>query len=516
MSKAITLTILLATVLACQPKKTYPPLQEPVAQLFDASLKPFYHGVASGDPLTNAVIIWTRVTPEEAIPQVEVTWEISTDESFGNVIQTGAFTTNPARDYTVKIDVSGLEADYQYYYRFAALGNTSPVGTTKTAPEGSTPVKFGVVSCSNYEFGYFNSYGALALEEDLDAVIHLGDYIYEYGPGDYGDTTLGRTNIPEKEIVTLSDYRTRYSLYRLDEDLRQAHGRYPFINIWDDHEVANDSYTTGAQNHQEDEEGDYQERKEAAVQAYYEWLPIRENAQHYRSFSFGELVDLIMLDERLEGRTKPLDSLSDPALNDESRSMLGQEQFEWLLDQLSSSEAQWKVIGNQVIFSYLNWGYEPSFTINLDSWDGYPAEQGRIADFIMSEAIENVVFVTGDTHSSWAFEVSVDPFESYDQATGEGAIAVEFGTTSINSANANERYDTDTVRMHEDRIVNSAINPHLKYANLRDHGYLLLSLSEEEATAEWRYVATLREKSTATKLGKTLAVEAGKTKLMEK
>jgi len=272
---------------SCTKKEVYPPLEEPVAHLFNTELKPFYHGVASGDPLPDAIVIWTRVTPEEELPIIEVKWEISTDKAFGNIIQSGLFTTDPERDYTVKIDVSGLDSGYQYYYRFQALGSTSITGKTKTASQDAAELNLAVVSCSNYEWGYFNAYGDIARQSDLDAVVHLGDYIYEYGPGKYGDTTIGRFNLPAKEIITLPDYRTRYSLYRLDEDLRNAHSSHPFINIWDDHEIANDSYQDGAQNHQEDE-GSYEDRKAAAVKAYYEWLPIRENGELYRSFQYGD------------------------------------------------------------------------------------------------------------------------------------------------------------------------------------------------------------------------------------
>ncbi len=503
---------ILAAVAACSGNPASEPTANGLADLYNNDLKPFYHGVASGDPLQDAVVIWTKVTPEEATEYLVVTWEFSTDPDFLNVIQSGTFTTGPSRNYTVKVDVSNLTAGSEYYYRFSALDRTSVVGRTKTAPEDPRRLKFAVVSCSNYEFGYFNAYGHIGQRDDIDAVIHLGDYIYEYGVGRYGDSTTGRFNLPPYEIVSLDDYRTRYSLYRLDPDLQSVHNNHPMIAIWDDHEIANNSYETGAQNHQEDE-GPYEERREAAVRAYYEWLPIRESGELYRKFDFGALADLIMLDERLEGRSRPLDSLADPALMDASRSMLGEEQVQWLKEQLSTSQSQWKIIGNQVIFSYLNWGYEPNFTINLDSWDGYPVEQKEIADFIRD--IENVIFITGDTHSSWAFEVSTDPFGSYDQETGEGAVAVEFGTTSINSANSNERFDTDTVLVHEQRIVNSAINPHLKYANLRDHGYLLLSLTEERATASWYYVPTLSERRAEAEVGKELYVNSGEVKLRE-
>ena len=504
----------LLLLIACTSNEKYPPLQEEVSHLFDPDLKPFYHGVASGDPTNNAVVIWTRVTPEDSLPHIKVQWEISTDEGFTNVIQGGKFTTDPSRDYTVKVDVSGLEAGFEYYYRFMALGATSEVGKTKTAAQDVSEINLAVVSCSNYEFGYFNAYGDIANREDVDAVVHLGDYIYEYGPGSYGDTTIGRFNLPAKEIITLQDYRTRYSLYRLDKDLRSAHANHPFINIWDDHEIANDSYKDGAQNHQEDE-GSYESRKDAAVQVYYEWLPIRENGDLYRSFRYGDLMELIMLDERLEGRTEPVDSLTDPTLEDPGRSMLGAEQLSWLKEKLSKTSSTWKVIGNQVIFSYLNWGFVPNWTINLDSWDGYPAEQKNLANFIKDEEIDNVVFITGDTHSSWAFEVSVDPFESYNAQSGEGAIAVEFGTTSINSSNSNERYADSLVMEHEQKIVNSPINPHLKYANLRDHGYLILNVKEEKTTATWYYVETLKEPNLSTAVGKELYVLKGETTLNE-
>lgn len=493
----------------CQP--TYPPLTEVLDHLKDQAEAPFYHGVASGDPLQDAVIIWTRVTPATKMPSVEVKWEVSTDVDFLSIVQSASLETDSTKDYTVKVDVTDLSAGTSYFYRFKALNAFSPVGKTKTAPK-SGAVNFAVVSCSNYEWGYFNAYKAISERNDLDAVLHLGDYIYEYGPGVYGDTTLNRINIPAKEIITLSDYRTRYAQYRLDQDLKAAHGSVAFINIWDDHEIANDSYKTGAQNHQQDE-GPYEVRKKAAVQAYYEWMPIRESKTLYRKFDFGNVVEVFMMDERLEGRTSPVDSLKDPSINYANRSMLGEEQLNWLKKGLQSSPAKWKVIGNQVIYSYLNWGFEPSFTINLDSWDGYPYEQNEIANHIKSNDIENVVFVTGDTHSAWAFEVTNDPFESYDPATSEGAFAVEFGATSINSANSNERTSTEDVLEHEARIVNSAINPHLKYANLRDHGFLVLTLTEGQARATWNIVSTLRDQNFTTTIDKTLVVNSGEVKL---
>lgn len=486
------------------------PLVESVSIHYDSALKPFYHGVASGDPLPDRVIIWTRVTPASRVERVAVEWEVSEDEQFASIYKADTTSTGPNRDYTVKIDVDALKPGKTYYYRFKALGYTSMAGRTKTATvDLADSIKFAVVSCSNWEWGYFNAYEKIAERPVLDAVIHLGDYIYEYGVGKYGDTTIGRFNLPPHEIVTLQDYRTRYSLYRLDRGLRRVHQQHPFIAIWDDHEVANNSYTTGAQNHQANE-GDYQARKAAARQAYYEWLPIREGGELYRSFSFGSIADLIMLDERLAGRTAPVDSLTDPNFESADRHMLGSDQLAWFQQQLQKSKATWKVIGNQVIFSdvYLQSVY-PNMPRNLDSWDGYPAERRQIKDFIVQNQLRDIIFLTGDTHASWAIEAIAD--DGYNVKTSAGAFAVEFGTTSISSANDDEYTSPDTVKMMEQVLLKA--NPHIKYINSRDHGYLLLSLHPDRAKGEWYYVNSLREPVSGETLAKTFEVQKGSVRL---
>lgn len=500
--------LLLSLVLSCTSEKEYPVFEEETAHLRNEAFKPFYHGVASGDPYQNSVVIWTRVTPETKLPEITVEWEIASDSLFKEVIKKGEQVTDLDRDYTVKVIVDGLEAGGAYFYRFMALEEFSTIGSTKTAPKQSENLSFAVVSCSNYQFGPFNAYGNIAKDHSIDAVIHLGDYIYEYGSGVYADTTAGRFHLPKNEIISLQDYRTRYGQYRLDPDLKAAHAQHPFIAIWDDHEIANNSYTSGAQNHQEDE-GSYEERRNAAVQTYYEWMPVRKVNPLYRKFSYGNLVDLIMLDERLAGRAAPVDSITDPRINAIDQTMLGEEQLGWLKDQLAESDAKWKVIGNQVIFSYLDWGFK-RLSLNLDSWDGYPHERNEIAKHIQTDSLQNIIFITGDTHSSWAFEVTHEPFQHYNQATGEGAYAVEFGVTSVNSGNSDERFPTDSVRAHEDLIVNSSINPHLKYANLRDHGYMILSLTDSLAQANWRFVKHLRTSSGDEKKGMRATVKAGK------
>ncbi len=474
-------------------------------QYWQSELKPFYHGVASGDPLADRVIIWTRVTPVEP-GETMVKWSLATDEEMENVVQSGEKQTDETRDFTVKVDVTELTPATFYYYRFAVGNAQSPVGRTKTAPASEVDqLKFAIVSCSNFEAGYFNGFARIGEMDDIDAVLHLGDYIYEYEPGRYGDTSLKRFHLPAKEIVALSDYRTRYSQYRLDPDFQRAHQQHPFITIWDDHEIANNSYQTGAENHQPESEGNYQDRKAAARQAYYEWLPVRESdgQQLYRTIRYGDMADLIMLDERLAGRSAQVDSFTHPDYNAADRSMLGGDQLTWFKGQLQSSKAVWKVIGNQVIFSGVDLSMtRPNNPVNLDAWDGYPVEKQHIIDFLKNEAISDVIFVTGDTHMSWAYEVP-ESIEAY-RRDSTATVAVEFGTTSITSANLDERMHPDTVRLLEQRLQFGGHNPHLKYTNMRDHGYLLLTLDRESALADWRYVETVAKRSSVERSGKQM------------
>ena len=498
--------------LSCKTERQQETDVDPLAQHYDSSLWPFYHGVASGDPLHDRVIIWTRVTPAVTDSTITVSWEIAEDPNFTSIYKSSSAITSRTRDFTVKVDVDALKPGQVYYYRFKALGRTSITGRTKTASIASgDSLKFAVVSCSNWEWGYFNAYDKIADRPVLDAVIHLGDYIYEYGVDKYGDTTIGRINVPPHELVTLQDYRTRYALYRTDVGLRRAHQQHPFIAIWDDHEVANNVYTEGAQNHQP-EDGDFNTRKTVAKQAYYEWLPIRESKLHYRSFSFGSVADVIMLDERLEGRTKPVDSLRDPNYASEERHMLGPSQLAWLENNLKSSRATWKIVGNQVMISEIDLSPAyPKMPRNLDSWDGYPAERQSLKNFIVNQKINDVVFLTGDTHTSWAIEAATDFAKTYDAKTSKGAFAIELGTTSISSANDNEYHNSDTVKRMEQSL--QKLNPHIKYMNARDHGYLLLTLSSEKGKAEWFFVETLRKRGSPEFRGKKFEFEKGKNSL---
>ena len=337
----------------------------------------FLHGVASGDPLADRVILWTRAATASTTA-FDVLWEMSADEQFSSLVAQGTTTTSDQRDYTVKVDASGLTADTVYWYRFRCGEVVSPVGRTRTLPVGDvSQVKMAVFSCANYPAGYFHVYADAAKRNDLDVALHLGDYVYEYARDGYASeqaASLGRDSEPVNEIVTLADYRIRHGQYRSDASLQALHAKVPFIVIWDDHELANDAWMNGAENHQPDTEGNYADRRAAAIQAYHEWLPTREQAQAdriYRRFDFGNLVTLHMADTRLQGREEQLsysnyfaDLLGnhDPAAGLNAfltkfaadagrtdRQLLGQEQQQWLQDGLAASNSTWQVLGQQVL-----------------------------------------------------------------------------------------------------------------------------------------------------------------------
>lgn len=278
----------------------------------DPATVTFRHGVASGDPTQHAVILWTRISNQNK--RRTVRWQLSTDAGFHAILKSGKTKTSTERDYTVKVDLHGLQPATTYYYRFKLGKLVSPTGTTRTLPVGDVrQIKLGLVSCANYSFGYFNAYRLLSEHDDLDAIVHLGDYLYEYEAGGYDSEhaeAMGRTSYPRHEVVSLEDYRARHAQYKSDLDLQALHARFPFIASWDDHETANDSWIAGAQNHNEGE-GQWNRRKADALQAYYEWMPIREprhnnRACSYRSFQFGGLATLIMLESRLCGREQAL------------------------------------------------------------------------------------------------------------------------------------------------------------------------------------------------------------------
>jgi len=435
-------------------------------------IAPFYHGVASGDPLQDRVILWTRITPIDFSSSPTVSFKVALDPTFTTLVAQGNYTTNSDQDFTVKVDVVGLDPNTFYYYEFEYEGSFSAVGRTKTLPIGDIDnIRLAVVSCANLEAGYFNVYQAINERNDVDAVLMLGDYIYEYETGGYSpNASIDRTWEPAEEIVDLSEYRLRYSTYHMDYALRNLHRNFPWICIWDDHETANDSFKDGAQNHSAGE-GDWQVRKENGKQAFFEWLPIRPkaagNTQIFRSFKFGNLADVVMLDTRLEGRDEQV-ALGSASINDTTRTILGTEQFTWLKDELSNSTQTWKVLGNQVMMGKINVLGSP---LNTDGWDGYPAERQRLYNYIQENSISNFVVATGDIHTSWAMELQ----------NGSAPVGVEFVTPSVTSPG---------VPINIGGFLTFE-NPHLKYVELTKKGFVLLDITAEKIQSDWYYVSTI-------------------------
>ncbi|WP_321314163.1 alkaline phosphatase D family protein [Halarcobacter sp.] len=522
----------------------------------------FNHGVASGDPTINSVILWTRITPASDISSVNLFYQVSENEDFTPIVRSGKITTKKEQDYTVKIDLQDLEENKTYYYRFKSNEKTSIVGKTKTISSNPSEVKMAVFSCSNYPNGYFNAYME-ASKMQLDVALHLGDYIYEYGmyENDDGVTpayatknaiAIGR-ELPEDnntELLTLDDYRKRYALYRTDEGALVLHQNLPVITIWDDHEIANDTYKDGAENH-DSSEGEFSLRKEHALQAYFEWLPIRpfednNNEIIYRNFEFGNLVNLYMLDTRVLGRDKQLsysdyfDNLGnfDSAtftidLLDSSRTMLGSEQLTWLQNSLSNSTATWQVLGQQVlmgkmflpaelltmiaqldsditdaqklvILTNLNTAIteliaiktrilandttlttaekarvETTLPYNLDAWDGYFYEREVILG--TSKALgKNLVVLAGDTHNSWASEIK-------DQA-GD-LVGVEYAVTSVTSPGMEDYAGlTNLTTAQNFEAALTFLIDDLKYTNLNQRGFMVVSFTSQEVNTTWYYV----------------------------
>jgi len=437
---------------------------------------PFRHGIASGDPLSDAVVLWTHLTTDEST--VEVGWAIATDPAMSDVVGSGTVMTDASRDFTVKVDVTGLSPATTYYYRFTGAGTMSRVGRTRTAPSGSVDqLRFAVMSCSSFDHGYFHAYRHISERADIDAVLHLGDYIYEYGPGGYGGV---READPPNEIVTLEDYRRRYAQYRRDGDLQAAHQQHPFIVVWDDHETANNSYEDGAANHDPATEGDWEERKANAFQAYLEWMPIRETEtplQIWRSLQYGDLVELLMLDTRIWGRDE---EATQETRTDPERQILGADQEAWLMERLENSTAQWKVLGQQVMFGHFeNESDDGTFRpINLDQWDGYAAARMRLMDVFAD--VDDVLVLTGDIHSSWVMDLTPVPHtDGYDPATGEGSVAVEFVTSAVSSPGI--------VGLLGDTLAGIALeqNSHIHYVNLSQRGYVVLELNAARAHADY-------------------------------
>ena len=484
----------------------------------------FLHGVASGDPLHDRVILWTRVTPKRLADVIHGRWSISTDHKMRRVVRSGGFATDVTRDFTVKVDATGLNPDSVYFYRFETRGAESPIGRTRTLPIFfKKRWRMAFASCSNYPYGYFNAYGRMAARDDVDMVLHLGDYLYEYAQGGYANPVLAglRDVVPTNEILSLIDYRLRHALYKSDPDLQELHRLQPFVCVWDDHESANDAWRDGAENHNpENGEGEWVVRRRHAVRAYNEYMPIRSTSSFddtiYRRFRIGNLADLIMLDTRLHGRDlqaafKTGQSelpANDPVINDGTRTLLGFDQEEWLERQLWGSKlrgATWRVLGQQVMISQLSSTFGQSF-INPDQWDGYRPARERLYRHLIDNRINNNVVLTGDIHSSWASDLTLNPWDgaTYNPETGAGVVGAEFVCPAITSPGPVPDALADTLAAQL-RFV----SPHMKYINLKRRGYGVLDLTRDAAQCEIYHVATVDAKDERETLATVLVSEAG-------
>ncbi|MFE0695456.1 alkaline phosphatase D family protein [Streptomyces sp. NPDC058869] len=469
----------------------------------------FLHGVASGDPLPDGVLLWTRVTPEPgaepgsgAGPDTPVRWEVAEDREFARIAANGVTVASAASDHTVKADVRGLRPATAYYFRFTAGdGVRSAVGRTRTAPAAAATagLRFGVVSCANWEAGWFSAYRHLAARPDLDAVLHLGDYLYEYGTGEY--TTRGtavREHRPAHEILDLADYRTRHGHYKTDDDLQALHAAHPVIAIWDDHEFANDAWSGGAQNHTPETEGAWRQRVAAARQAYFEWMPVRASTEGtvYRRLRFGRLADLHLLD--LRSFRSEQASVGSGKVDDPARTMTGRAQLDWLKAGLAGSDAAWKLVGTSVMISPVAFGALPAhlleplagllglpkegLAVNVDQWDGYTADRKELISHLRDRAVADTVFLTGDIHMAWANDVPVRA-ATYPLSP---SAATEFVVTSVTSDNLDDllRVAPGTVSPVAAAAVRAA-NRHVKWVDLDSHGYGVLDVTAEHAQMDY-------------------------------
>ena len=509
----------------------------------DAAPVAFNFGVASGDPLADSVILWTHAKATDSNSAVDLTYEVSTSADFAALVTSGTITASEASGFTAKVDAKGLSAGREYFYRFKAGNSVSAIGRTRTLPaSGAIEVKLAVMSCANYPAGFFNTY-AEASRSDAQFAVHLGDYIYEYSATGYASQTavaLGRVSDPSNEILTLSDYRKRHAQYKSDADLKVFHARMPMIAVWDDHEITNNTYKTGAENHTEGTEGSFEARKAAALQAYHEWMPIRtgtDNSKIYRSFDFGGLLSLHMLDTRLIGRDKQIEfaDLLNPAtqasatttLSSPSRQLLGADQLTWLQGRLAASTATWQVLGQQVLMArmefplsvlsalnpsntspaaiaagqlavtnyltakgkqragaplttaeagLLNTTLNPKLGYNLDAWDGYPAAREILLGTVASLR-KKLVVLSGDTHNAWHTDV---------RNLSGVKVGEEFATQSVSSPGFES--SLSALPPAQIKAIFEGVVDDLKWMDSSRRGFLKMTFTPTQAKGEWVFI----------------------------
>ena len=451
----------------------------------------FRHGVASADPLPDGVLLWTRCTTGGSTPVV-VDWWVgrSPEPGAAGVVARGTATASPDRDFTVQVDVRGLDPATTYWYGFTTGDAASPVGRTRTAPAPDGPMdrlRLGLASCAYWSCGFFNAYRNLAARE-LDVVVHVGDYLYENDTFSR-DRRAVRAHRPSGWLSTLDRYRARYAQYRTDPDLQALHASQPVVAVWDDHELAGGTWRGGAAAHSPRFHGDWERRRAAAVQAYFEWMPVRrsDRTSVFRTVALGPLADLVMLDTRLIGRDFPALNAQRPVVSAarSRRGLLGEDQWRWLEAEAAAAQGRWLLVGNQVMMAPLRLlNVAGGVGLNPGQWDGYPTERRRFYEVMQRTGWpSNVAVLSGDIHSSWAADLPV---------------GAEFVTPSVT---------TDTfARTVLPRLPGVptlarrwflAQNRHLRFGDLAHHGYVTLDVGPDRIQGDWWHVDTIARRDPA-------------------
>jgi alkaline phosphatase D len=500
----------------------------------------FTHSVASGEPMADSILLWTRYVPAHG-DAVELKVELSETADFAKIVAGGVQITGPWRDHTAKITVGGLAPGRAYHFRFVAPdGSVSPTGRTKTLPEGAVgSFRAAIFSCSNLPFGYFNAYAHAAARNDIDLAVHLGDYLYEYPVGTYPtakEAVPGRMIEPATEMIHLADYRLRYASYRADPDLQKLHSLVPMIVQWDDHESANDSWEGGAENHQADE-GDWNVRRAASIQVFREWMPVSD--EPWKAYDIGSLATLFRTETRLLARTEqpdiaPLFKQADPmtalkafrdgAWADPAATMMGSQQEDWLAHAMRASVKagqRWQVVGFGTIMGETvmplaagSWlapdadasarGFvtagiaaaKAGLPFNFDNWGGYPAARARFLK--SSQALgANLVVISGDSHNAWAYDLAQD---------GKPA-GVEFAGHSVTSTGYEAGLGVDP------KILAAALveaNPELKWCDTSRRGYMAMTITPDRVTNDWIMIDTIRTPSAKGSIGHSASIARGR------
>ena len=454
----------------------------------------FTHGIASGDPNQNSVVLWTRY--EASVDSVRLQYEISTNQNFSDSVIIGHAIAAKHHNYCTKVIVEDLQPGTNYFYRFSVGNDSSPLGRTKTLPTSTDHIKIGVVNCAKYTGGYYHAYDALAEMEDIDVVIHLGDYIYENGPSTPKSSywqayeKTGRQHEPPHECLSLEDYRIRYAQYKSDTSLQKLHAKFPMITIWDDHEIA-------MKKHKKDKDGnqvineEWEKRRDYSIQAYHEWLPLRPEPfeEIYRSFQFGGLVNLLMLDTRVCCKSEV--TKTEASLLDTSRHIVGNTQLQWIFNEVENHDAHWNVFGNQLLISEKGKGW--------NRWQGFPHDRERMLEYVAAHRDKNFVFTTGNAHNPHHYVV----FGEHTQDT----LLHELLPGSISSGNNAEkaRFDPKILQKEEKRL-NEAEN--VLWFNQDAHGFIVLEIEKEKLEAKWYFVSSIWTASYETLLPYSVTIQS--------